>query len=329
MVPQLLQLNAAGTPLSGGPLNLRDAFFTTTPITTNGIDPIVRGLLAQQAQEIDSHVVDELRNFLFGPPGSGGQDLVSLNIQRGRDRGLPSYTQARLDFGLSPITSFSQITSDVAAQQMLQSVYGTVDKIDVWAGGIAEDHAAGALVGPLFQKIIADQFTRTRNADRFWYENSRFTATELTAIRTTTFADLIARNTGLTNLPTNVFTTNTPPIGPAPAGNAAATAPTDFRSSDGSGNNQTNPTLGQTGTNLKTNFTVSYGDGISTPGGADRPGAREISNAVFPQTGSIPNQQGATALAVFFGQILSHDLSLTATGITDTIKIHGDQAIPA
>ncbi|TKB72677.1 MAG: LEPR-XLL domain-containing protein, partial [Nitrospira sp.] len=329
MVSQLLRLDAAGNPLASGPLNLRDAFFTTAPITADGIDPILRGLLAQQAQEIDSHVVDELRNFLFGPPGSGGMDLVSLNIQRGRDMGLPSYAQARLDFGLSPITSFSQITSDVAAQQMLQSVYGTVDKIDVWVGGIAEDHATGALIGPLFQKIIAEQFTRTRDADRFWYENSQFTVTELTEIRSTTFADIIVRNTGLANLPTNVFTTNVPPTGPAPAGSAAATTPTDFRSADGSGNHQTEPTLGQTGTNLIANFTQSYGDGISTPGGADRPGAREISNAVFPQTGSIPNTQGATALAVFFGQILSHDLSLTATGITDTMKIHGDQAAPA
>jgi|CXWL01.1.fsa_nt_gi RHS repeat-associated protein len=329
MVSQLLQLDAAGSPLPGGALNLRDAFFTTAPITADGIDPILRGLLAQQAQDIDTHVVDELRNFLFGPPGSGGQDLVSLNIQRGRDMGLPSYTQARLDFGLTPITSFSQITSNITVQQMLQSVYGTVDKIDAWVGGIAEDHAAGALIGPLFQQIIADQFTRTRNADRFWYENSQFTASELVQIRSTTFADLLARNTGLTNLPTNVFTTATPPTGPAPAGTAAATAPAEFRSADGSGNNQTDPTLGQTGSNLKANFTVSYGDGISTPGGADRPGAREISNAVFPQTGSIPNTQGATALAVFFGQILDHDLSLTATGITDTIKIHGDQAAPA
>jgi RHS repeat-associated protein len=329
MVSSLLQLDAAGTPLPGGPLNLRDAFFTTAPITTDGIDPILRGLLVQQAQNIDSHVVDELRNFLFGPPGSGGQDLVSLNIQRGRDMGLPSYTQARLDFGLSPITRFDQITSDVAAQQMLQSVYGTVDKIDVWVGGITEDHVAGALVGPLFQKILAEQFTRTRAADRFWYENSQFTASELAQIRSTTFGALLARNSGLTNLPSNVFTTNTPPTGPAPAGTAAATAPTQFRSVDGSGNNLTMPTLGQTGTDLKTNFTVSYGDGISTPGGADRPGAREISNAVFPQTESIPNTQGATALAIFFGQILDHDLSLTATGITDTMKIHGDQATPA
>lgn len=46
------------------------------------------------------HVIDDVRNFLFGPPGSGGMDLPALNIQRSRDMGLPSYNQARLDFGL-------------------------------------------------------------------------------------------------------------------------------------------------------------------------------------------------------------------------------------
>ncbi|MEQ1847335.1 MAG: peroxidase family protein, partial [Nitrospira sp.] len=274
-------------------------------------------------------MIDELRNFLFGPPGAGGQDLPSLNIQRGRDMGLPSYVQARLNFGLSPITSFSQITSNVTVQQQLQAIYGTVDKIDVWVGGLAEDHAPGAALGPLFQKIIAEQFMRTRDADRFWYENGQFSASELAQIRNTTFSTMLARNTGLTNLPANVFTTSPPPTGPAPAGTAATVAPTAVRSIDGSGNNLATPTLGQTGTDLKANFTVSYGDGISTPGGADRPGAREISNAVFAQTDSIPNTSGLTALAVFFGQILDHDLSLTATGITDTIKIHGDQATPA
>jgi len=43
-----------------------------------------------------------VRNFLFGPPGAGGFDLASLNIQRGRDHGLPSYNGARCLMGLTP-----------------------------------------------------------------------------------------------------------------------------------------------------------------------------------------------------------------------------------
>jgi hypothetical protein len=42
--------------------------------------------MAQQIQQdVDVYFVDDLRNFLFGTPGSGGLDLVSINTNRGRD----------------------------------------------------------------------------------------------------------------------------------------------------------------------------------------------------------------------------------------------------
>lgn len=53
----------------------------------------------------------------------------------------------------------------------LKQVYNdSLDDIDIWAGGIAETTGDGP--GPLFQTIIADQFTRIRDGDRFWYENT-------------------------------------------------------------------------------------------------------------------------------------------------------------
>ena len=320
-----LRLDVSGQSLPGGPLPLRDAFFTVDPIHDDGIEPFLRGLAAQQAQEADAHIIDDVRNFLFGPPGSGGMDLASLNIQRGRDMGLPSYNQARIDFGLAPVTSFSQITSDTAVQAALESIYGSVDDIDVWVGGIAEDHAPGSLIGPLFQRIVADQFQRSRDGDRYWFENGQFTATELTTIRNTSLSSLIERNTDIVGLPSNVFTTGTPPAAFGSGGSAAISPMGDFRSFDGSGNNLSDLDLGSVGTDLLENFTRQYGDGISTPGGADLPGAREISNAVVAQSGSIPNTVGATGFVVFWGQILDHDLGLTPGGVSDTLKILGNQ----
>ena len=52
--------------------------------------------------------------------GAGGQDLFALDIQRGRDVGLPTYNAARVAYGLPAVTSFSQITSDPAVQAELQ-----------------------------------------------------------------------------------------------------------------------------------------------------------------------------------------------------------------
>jgi hypothetical protein len=112
-----------------------------------------------------------VRNFLFGPPGAGGFDLASLNIQRGRDHGLPSYNSVRAAFSLPARTEFSQITSDPDVQAGLAAAYGDPSDIDLWAGLLAEDHVPGAAVGETLIAVLGDQFTRTRDGDRFFYLN--------------------------------------------------------------------------------------------------------------------------------------------------------------
>jgi hypothetical protein len=71
-------------------------------------------------------------------------------------------------------------------------------------GGLAEDHGRGTSVGPLFTRILVDQFTRLRDGDRFWYENV-LTGAALTSVRATTLADMLRRNTALRNIQDNVF----------------------------------------------------------------------------------------------------------------------------
>src|SRR5205085_3589174 len=100
-------------------------------VKQTGIDPLLKYLATDQASEFDTKVVDSVRNFLFGPPGAGGLDLASLNIQRGRDNGLADYNSVRAAYHLPKVTSFAQITSDVALQGQLQSLYGNVNNIDL------------------------------------------------------------------------------------------------------------------------------------------------------------------------------------------------------
>ena len=203
--PELLRLDNLGNVISDGNLALRDAFFNPTRIThEGGIDPLLKGLASQKMQEIDHLVIDDLRNFMFGSPGNGGLDLVSLNIQRGRDHGLADYNTLRTDFGLLPVTDFDQITTDPALAAMLQLVYGDVNNIDPWVGGLIEDHLPGSSVGQLFSIIIADQFQRLRDGDRLWYELT-FDGLLLDEIKDTTLADILRRNTNITRIQNNVF----------------------------------------------------------------------------------------------------------------------------
>ena len=154
--------------------------------------------------------------MLFGPPGAGGLDLAALNIQRGRDHGIPHYNVLRESYGLLRLTSFSQITSDPALRQKLETVYqNDINNIDAWIGGLAEDHLPGTSLGPLFTQIITSQFTRSRDGDRLFYRGSAAglyasgvlnpqiaSLVNLDALR---LSDVIAWNTGADSLQTNVF----------------------------------------------------------------------------------------------------------------------------
>jgi hypothetical protein len=184
---------------------LSQAFFNPPLLTGNGgTDPVLKYLSSDPMSEVDTKVVDSVRNFLFGPPGAGGLDLASLNIQRGRDNGLADYNTIRAAYGLPRVTSFSQITSDTALQAKLQALYGSVNNIDAWVGMLAEDHVAGSSTGPLIRAVLVDQFTRIRDGDRYWYERT-YSGQALQTLENTTLADVIRRNTALTNLQSNVF----------------------------------------------------------------------------------------------------------------------------
>jgi peroxidase len=185
-------------------MRLKDAFFDPRSVSQVGIEPLLKYLASDRAQEIDTKVVDDVRNFLFGAPGQGGFDLASLNIQRGRDHGLADYNTVRVAYGLPKVTSFAQITADKAVQASLQQAYGSVGKLDLWVAGLAERHLPGSSLGATFTRILVDQFSRLRDGDRYWYQNS-LPANVVREVQRTSLVDIIRRNTQLTNLQPDVF----------------------------------------------------------------------------------------------------------------------------
>lgn len=192
---QILRLDRRMQVIDEGNLSLVSAFFNPSTIKDEGgIEPVLRGLSRQPAQQIDTKLVDEVRNFLFGPPGAGGFDLAALNIQRGRDHGLPGYNEVRRNFGLEPAVDFADITPDQEIQQQLAGIYGDVELVDVWVGGLAEPHLRHAMVGETVFTILRDQFLRLRDGDRFWYQNHLDKELQR-LIEKQTLAQIIRRNT--------------------------------------------------------------------------------------------------------------------------------------
>jgi len=181
--------------IAEGWARLRDSYYRPDRLTEGGgIEPLLRGAARQVCQAVDTHIVDDLRNYLFGNPGSGGFDLAALDIQRSRDHGVPSYNETRVLLGLSSRRSYSQISSDSAVIARLTSVYSNINEIDLYIGMLAEDHVAGSMVGETLQTGLLKQFLAVRDGDRFWYENI-FTGSLLDEIKNTTLTAVIKRNT--------------------------------------------------------------------------------------------------------------------------------------
>ena len=201
---ELLRLNNDGTTIEAGNIMLRDAFFNPDEFRLHGVDPILKGLTAQPAQQLDTMVIDDVRNFLFGPPGSGGFDLASLNIQRGRDHGLPDLNRVRTAYGLPPHETFADLTNDVELQLALDATYGDINNVDPWVGMLAENHVPGATVGETAHAVILLQFRNLRDGDRFWYQRD-LRGQELRSVERSTLRRVIARNTGVRQLQSNVF----------------------------------------------------------------------------------------------------------------------------
>lgn len=201
---KLLRLNRKGREIAAGHLALRDAFFSPHLIQEEGIASLLRGLAAQPHQRIDPLVVDDVRNFLFGH-GSDGLDLAALNIQRGRDHGLPPYNATRVAMGLPPALDFSDISNDPAMQTRLATAYAHPDDVDLWVGCLAEPPLPRSHLGALAQAIVVEQFVALRNGDWHWYANVMSPA-EVRRIERTRLSDVIRRNTSIgRELPRDVF----------------------------------------------------------------------------------------------------------------------------
>ncbi|XP_052775467.1 peroxidasin homolog isoform X2 [Mya arenaria] len=211
--PMLFRLNSSFQPIPEGNIALHKAFFSPYRLVEEGgIDPILRGFFSQGAKMRMPHEImnTELTERLFSLANRIGQDLASLNIQRGRDHGLPFYNEYRKMLNLSEARSFDDLQGEVQDKETrdsLQLLYRHVDNIDLFVGGMAETPLPGSKIGPTFTNILVDQFRRLRDADRFWYENPMvFKPDQVVQLRQSSLARVICDNSdAITQVQRDVF----------------------------------------------------------------------------------------------------------------------------
>lgn len=198
--------------VGGGGVDLIDAFFNIGLIDEFGLESFLKGFATHKQYETDTKINSILRNFLFGSPTAPvrfGLDLAALNIQRGRDHGLPDYNDIRKFYTGTPARTFADITKNTTLAAALQTQYGTIDNIDLWIGILAEDILPGKSVGKTMHAMLKAQFEKLRDGDFYFYKSDpNLSAAIKTQVSNTKLSDVIKRNTTLTNLQANVFITN-------------------------------------------------------------------------------------------------------------------------
>jgi len=184
----------------------------------------LEGCTEQPAQEVDQHICESLTEKLYVNTGNLtgdekrtmkglGSDLGAINIQRGRDHGLPSYNSFRKHCGLSEIKDMNSAPTEISAEawQRLRAVYTEPEQIDLYPGGLSETHVEGGSVGPTFSCIISRQFKNLMDGDRFFYMHDSgpgihpLTGKSLEAIQSRRLGDIICENTNIALLAENVF----------------------------------------------------------------------------------------------------------------------------
>jgi len=103
-------------------------FFNPDLVQQIQLGPLLKGIGSEPEYKNEELIDNQLRSVLFKVPTStnpacldgptlpqcfnGVVDLGAIDVQRGRDHGMPSYNQMRNSFGLASKTSFTSITGE-------------------------------------------------------------------------------------------------------------------------------------------------------------------------------------------------------------------------
>jgi len=141
---------------------LHGSFFQANMVCSTGFDNILRGLLATPVNDVDGNFAGDVTERLFAPHlHTMGLDLISINVQRGRDHGLAPYLRYKTHCE-EKYKVRARFRDDAETRARIKLVYGSMEKLDLFVGGILEEPVNDGLLGPTFSCIIGEQFKMLR-----------------------------------------------------------------------------------------------------------------------------------------------------------------------
>lgn len=136
---------------------------------------------------------DQITNYLFNDPHlCYGTDLLSLDIQRGRNCCLKPYIHYLSVFFGVCIRDWDDLRGHISDENILilQSQYSSVQDIDLIAGAQLEPQYSTSVFGKTFTRIIIEQHRRLKAGDPKWWTRI-FSYEQQEQIRSPELSDLI------------------------------------------------------------------------------------------------------------------------------------------
>ncbi|CRK97792.1 CLUMA_CG011171, isoform A [Clunio marinus] len=174
----------------------------------NNFDETIRGVLLQPLNF--NQFSDEIINKYVKNEDGMGLDLLSIDIQRGRDHGHPTFLDARRKCGFNAdFKSFDDLIAIFPQKNvdLLKAIYDDVDDIDLHVGAFLETFSlfTTVLVGETYGCIIGEQYRRTMGGDAYFYKHKTspypFTEAQINAIESFSFHHVICKNTNEKSVP--------------------------------------------------------------------------------------------------------------------------------
>ncbi len=161
----------------------------------------VRNALNNSGDAYVSEAVDLAGELLT--PYTSWEDFQARNGLD--DDVLNQFKEAYPDLVLAPeaIAAFMAANPDITLVDG-DTVKG-IDRVDLWVGGLAEEHINGGVVGSTFWVILHEQFDRLQQGDRHYYTDRVDGFDFYEQVEEQTLADIVARNTGLEGLSDDIF----------------------------------------------------------------------------------------------------------------------------
>ena len=193
--------------------NNNESIYSSNPDI--GMTSIAKGMTLQAAQVHDRFVTQELTNFLYASSSNNfafGSDLAARNIQRGRDNGLPGWIHYRRLCSPHTSNSWNKRPNDISAANWdkLNTLYSTVEDIDLFTGSLAEDPVPNGVLGKTAVCIVKQQFERLISGDRYFFAHKdnvgmRLTSNQISAVRKVKLFDVLCLNTNIRELQRQAF----------------------------------------------------------------------------------------------------------------------------